>query len=98
MDDPEHAVFDARERAVLRFTTAMCQNDNAQAESRVDELKAHFDEAQIVEIAFAITTLHGMNMFNNMFHIEPEETPMVSYTGVAHDSAGAAADCKRIAS
>ena len=74
------------------------KTDNAQAESRVDELKAHFDEAQIVEIAFAITTLHGMNMFNNMFHIEPEETPMVSYTGVAHDSAGAAADSERIAS
>ena len=75
----------------------MCQNDNAQAEARVAELKQHFDEAQIVEIAFAVTTLHGMNMFNNMFHIEPEDAPMVSYTGVADEGAGAAIDPERVA-
>ena len=33
-------------------------------------------------MGFAITTLIGMNLFNNVFHIEPESTPMVSYTGV----------------
>ena len=78
-------MFAKNERAVLHFVTAMCRNDNAQSEQLVAELKKHFDEAQIVEMAFAITTLHGMNQFNNMFHIEPEDTPMVSYTGVPPD-------------
>ena len=82
VEKPDSPVFDERERAVLKFTEAMCRNERDKAETLVEDLRQFFDEAAIVEMGFAITTLIGMNLFNNVFHIEPESTPMVSYTGV----------------
>ena len=45
-------------------------------------MRRYFDDAQLVEIGFVVTTLHGMNQFNNMFGIEPEDGPMESLTGM----------------
>ena len=53
-----------------------------EADAAFAGLREHFDEPQIVEMGFAIATLAGMNLFNNMFGIEPEDQPMVSRTGL----------------
>ena len=79
--DPESDVFTERERAVLYFADAMARNENENADALFAEMRRFFDDAQLVEIGFVVTTLHGMNQFNNMFGIEPEDQPMISYTG-----------------
>ncbi|MEM7403790.1 MAG: hypothetical protein AAF458_00795 [Pseudomonadota bacterium] len=87
--NPDAEVFDARERATLRFATAMTANDGGDTAPYFDAMREFFDEPAIVEIGFAVATLHGMNIFNNMFGIEPEPEQMVSMTGV---KAGEAAE------
>ena len=82
IDDTDSPLFTARERVVLRFATAMSRSETGQADVLFEEMRQFFDDAQLVEIGFAITTLHGMNQFNNFFGIEPEPHPMTSYTGV----------------
>ncbi|MEM7250684.1 MAG: hypothetical protein AAF493_04640 [Pseudomonadota bacterium] len=82
LGDPDDPIFTARERAVLRFASAMSRNQAEVADGLFDEMREFFDDAQLVEIGFAVTTLHGMNQFNNFFGIEPEDEPMVSYTGM----------------
>ncbi|MDD9904542.1 MAG: hypothetical protein OXT06_13305 [Rhodospirillaceae bacterium] len=79
--DPESDVFTERERAVLYFAGAMAKNETENADALFAEMRRFFNDAQLVEIGFVVTTLHGMNQFNNMFGIEPEDQPMVSYTG-----------------
>ena len=65
----------------------MSQNETAAAEGLFAEMRVFFDDAQIVEIGFAVATLHGMNIFNNMFDIEPENQVMVSMTGMPEEQA-----------
>ncbi len=80
--NPESDVFTERERVVLYFAGAMARNETENADALFAEMRRFFDDAQLVEIGFVVTTLHGMNQFNNMFGIEPEDQPMVSYTGI----------------
>ena len=74
---------------MLRFAGAMSQNETDAAEGLFAEMRVFFDDAQIVEIGFAVATLHGMNIFNNMFDIEPENQVMVSMTGMPEEQAAA---------
>ena len=85
--DPDDEIFTAEESAVLRFASAMSQNETAEAESLFAEMRQFFDEDAIVEIGMAVATLHGMNIFNNMFGIEPEDHQMVSRTGMPEQAA-----------
>ncbi|MBT6276316.1 MAG: hypothetical protein HOI95_19555 [Chromatiales bacterium] len=80
--DATSDVFTERERAVLNFVTTMSTNDTASADDAFAGMRPFFDEPQLVEIGLAVATLHGMNLFNNMFGIEPEGHPMESFTGV----------------
>tara|TARA_B100000676_G_scaffold312886_1_gene389570 strand:+ start:5757 stop:6050 length:294 start_codon:yes stop_codon:yes gene_type:complete len=81
VQNPDHSIFTPRERAVLRFAAAMSQNETDNANALFEEMREFFDDAQLVEIGFTIATLHGMNIFNNMFGIEPESHAMESLTG-----------------
>ena len=65
----------------------MSQHETDAAEGLFAEMRVFFDDAQIVEIGFAVATLHGMNIFNNMFDIEPENQVMVSMTGMPEEQA-----------
>jgi alkylhydroperoxidase family enzyme len=86
--DLDSPVFTDRERAAMRFATAMARNETDDAPELFAEMRRFFDDAQLVEIGFVVTTLHGMNQFNNMFGIEPEDQPMESLTGMpASDAA-----------
>lgn len=85
--NPDDEIFTPQERATLRFASAMSQNDTADAEALFAEMREFFDEAAIVEIGLTVATLHGMNIFNNMFGIEPEDHQMVSHTGLSDQAA-----------
>ena len=85
--NPDHPVFTPRERAAMRFAGVMSRNEIDKGAALFDEMREFFDDAQIVKIGFAIATLHGMNIFNNMFDIEPEDHVMVSMTGMPTNEA-----------
>lgn len=85
--NPDHPVFTPRERAAIRFAGAMSRNEADNAAALFQDMREFFDDAQIVEIGFAVATLHGMNIFNNMFDIEPEDHVMVSMTGMPTEEA-----------
>jgi len=85
--DPDDEIFTAEERTVLRFASAMSQNETAETVFLFAEMRQFFDEAAIVEIGMAVATLHGMNIFNNMFGIEREDHQMVSQTGLSGQAA-----------
>ena len=50
--NPDHPVFTPRERAVLRFASAMSQNGTENADALFGEMREFFDDAQLVEIGF----------------------------------------------
>jgi alkylhydroperoxidase family enzyme len=88
IDNLDSELFTPRERAALRFATAMVTNDDQEADEIFPELRRYFDEPQIVELGLTVMILHGINAFNNIFGIEPEAEIIVSQTGLtAHHRA-----------
>ena len=65
----------------------MSRNNSGLAKELFIGMRKYFDDAQIVEIGFAIATLHGMNIFNNMFGIELDENIIISMTGFKEHNA-----------
>ncbi len=62
--------FDEKEKISLRFAERMTRN------ARVDEalwadLRRHFDEGEVVELAAAIGLFNYFNRFNNALEVEP---------------------------
>jgi alkylhydroperoxidase family enzyme len=46
--------FSERERAALRFTTAVVRDDREVADADWAQLRAHFSEPEVVELVFAL--------------------------------------------
>ena len=64
------ADFDEKEKISLRLAERMTRN------ARVDEalwadLRRHFDEGEVVELAAAIGLFNYFNRFNNALEVEP---------------------------
>jgi len=62
--------FDEKEKIALRLAERMTRN------ARVDEalwadLRRHFDEGEVVELAAAIGLFNYFNRFNNALEVEP---------------------------
>jgi AhpD family alkylhydroperoxidase len=68
----ESAHFDARERLVLDYATAMAQTPVDVPTELVEELKRHFSEEQIVELTAAIAWETYRNRFNHALGLEPQ--------------------------
>ena len=81
--DIDSEVFTPRERAAMRLATVMAQNNAAEADAVFADLQQYFDEAQIVELGLTISTFLGLNLFNNVFGIEPEADVIENHTGMA---------------
>ena len=75
-------MFTDEERVALEFATVMAANEGAEADELFERVRGHFDDGQIVELAFFVATLHGLNLFNNMLDIQPEDRPMFSQTAL----------------
>ena len=81
--DIDSEAFTPRERAALRFATVMARNNVAEADAVFAEAREYFDEAQIVELGLTVATFLGLNLFNNIFGIEPEAEVIENRTGMA---------------
>ena len=69
------ALFDAQEKAVLAWSEAMTLNTAKSDDKAWNELRALFDEAEIVEISLACAMFNMINRLNDSFRteLEPEE-------------------------
>lgn len=57
-------MFDAGERAILRFTDLLTTRPGNVEDGDLDALAAHFDEGQIVELVLTITAANMTNRLN----------------------------------
>ena len=55
----------------MRFAVRMTLDSNNVDETLWAELRAHFDEGQIVELASVIGLFNYFNKFNNALRMEP---------------------------
>jgi hypothetical protein len=68
-------LFDAREKAVLAWSEAMTLNTAKRDEQVWQELRALFNDAEIVEVSLACAMFNMINRLNDSFRteLEPEE-------------------------
>lgn len=68
-------LFDAREKAVLAWSEAMTLNTARSDDAVWHELRALFNEAEIVEISLSCAMFNMINRLNDSFRteLEPEE-------------------------
>jgi 4-carboxymuconolactone decarboxylase len=75
LDQPEKQT--ERQRLALEYTRAATQDSNRVPDELFARLKQQFNDAEIVEITFAIGFINCLNMFNNLlrvtYHGEYEE-------------------------
>lgn len=69
--DFEAGPFDDREKAALRFALAMTRGARSISDDMFTELRRHFDEGEIVEIACVVGLLAYFNRFNDALKTEP---------------------------
>ena len=67
--DPARHPFPPDQRAALLFTDAMTGGPGQVPEPLYDDLRRHFSEPQIVEIACVVGLFNYFNRFNNALHV-----------------------------
>ena len=65
-------LFDEREKAVLAWSEAMTLNTAKQSGPAWDDLRRHFNDAEIVEISLACAMFNMINRLNDSFRTELE--------------------------
>ncbi len=73
LDYHEHPEFDALDRLVVEYTIAAWTRSNRIPAALFERLRAHFSEAQIVELTLRITLCGFFNKFNDALEIEEED-------------------------
>jgi alkylhydroperoxidase family enzyme len=58
-------VFDARERAVLRFATLLTAHPGSVEQRDLDDLDAYLSEEEVVELVMVIATANWTNRLND---------------------------------
>ena len=77
--DEHRQLFTERELAALRFAEIMTTGAREVDEALWDELQAHFDDGEIVEIATVIGLFNFFNRFADALQILP---PTSTSTGI----------------
>jgi hypothetical protein len=70
LKDPERHPFPPDQKAALRLADAMTEGTAAVPDELYQELRKHFSEPQIVEIATVIGVFNYFNRFNNAFQTD----------------------------
>ncbi len=70
LNDPERYPFPPDQKAALLFADAMTRGGGEVPDDLFDELRRHFSEPQIVEIACVVGTFNYFNRFNNAFRMD----------------------------
>lgn len=83
-DNPD---LDEIDRLVVEYATAVTQNAQRVRDSLFDRLRAHFSEAQIVELTLRIALCGFFNCFNDALQIDDE----LDHGGLATTSPSASA-------
>ena len=71
--DTHRHLFTARELAALRFAEIMTTSARDVDEALWDELQAHFDDGQLVEIATVIGLFNFFNRYADALQIRPSK-------------------------
>jgi len=69
-DPPDFARFTGAEQAALRFAEQLTLDAKRVGDDLWNELRAHFDEAQIVEITAAAGLFNFFNRFNDALQVD----------------------------
>ena len=69
VDDLEHGDFTPAEKAVLRFTNAFYADHRAVPDAMWDELKRHYSEAEVIEIAWTVSAYIMLGKLIHAFRI-----------------------------
>ncbi len=72
LDYADHPEFDDVDKLVVEYAIAAWENSNRLPEAMFRRLRAHFSEAQIVELTLRITLCGFFNRFNDALQIEEE--------------------------
>ena len=89
LQDPDRHPFPPDESAALRLADAMSRSAGQVPDSIFEDLKRHYSEPQIVEIAAVIGLFNYFNRFNNALHMEITLTdPEVVVRHVAETARG----------
>jgi uncharacterized peroxidase-related enzyme len=83
----EHPELDDTDRLVVEYAIAAWERPNRIPESLFGRLRAHFSEAQIVELTLRITLCGFFNKFNDALRIEEEPEAGASLATTSHDAA-----------
>jgi alkylhydroperoxidase family enzyme len=76
IDDGYRTAFDAAEVAALELTDAIIGDPESLSEATRAALRAHFDDAQIVELALGVGLFLGMSKVLINLGLEPEDMPV----------------------
>ncbi|MGH9430720.1 MAG: carboxymuconolactone decarboxylase family protein [Terriglobia bacterium] len=63
--------FSPRDRAALEFAGRLTQDSNRIGDALFGELRRHFDEGEVVEIATVAGLFNYFNRVNNALQMEP---------------------------
>jgi alkylhydroperoxidase family enzyme len=69
--DTHHHLFNARELVALRFAEIMTTSARDVGEALWDELQAHFDDGELVELATVIGLFNFFNRYADALQILP---------------------------
>jgi len=72
LDDKDHPELDTVDRLVVEYAQAAWETPNRIRDNLFERLRAHFTEAQIVELTLRITLCGFFNRFNDALRIEEE--------------------------
>lgn len=64
--------FDARDKAVLRYTEGMTRTPAEVSDAAFEDLKRHFNTAQIVELTAMVAFENLRARFNRALHVESD--------------------------
>ncbi len=70
-DFEKRSDFTEAEKAALRFAERMTRDPHSVDDALWSELRKHFDEGEIVEIAAAVGLFNYFNRFNDALRMEP---------------------------
>lgn len=71
--DFESGPFTQKEKAALRFGLQMTRDPTRVSDATFEELRRHFDEGEIVEIAAVVGLFNYFNRFNEALRMEPTQ-------------------------
>jgi alkylhydroperoxidase family enzyme len=73
IDDVDNGPYTDAEKAALRYVEAFCVGAEHITDGMVTELRAHFNEAEIIELSVLTATVSGFASINVALNIAPDD-------------------------